>query len=287
MPEGDVVWRTAARLHGALAGHRLLSAELRVPALATASLAGAHVAAVVAVGKHLLVRTDDGRTLHSHLRMDGSWHLYRPGTRWRGGPAHEVRVVLATGSSVAVGYRVHDLALVPTAEEARLVGHLGPDVLTLAGLSGTARTGWLGDAAVRLAATPTRGVAEALLDQRGVAGLGLLYVTEACFVAGVSPWTPVAEVARLPRLVGTAAAMLAANTARTQQPTTGSARRGQEHWVFARTGRPCRRCGTRVAAGQVGVPPRQRSVSYCPHCQPGPPPPPGLPRLAAGRRRAG
>src|ERR1051326_3510988 len=128
MPEGDTVWLAGRRMATALVGHRLLRAELRHPQLSTADLVGARVDDVASVGKHLLIRLDDKRSLHTHFRMDGAWHLYRPGRAWRG-PEHQVRAVLAVPDRVAVGFRLHDMALVPTGQEHRLVGHLGPDLL--------------------------------------------------------------------------------------------------------------------------------------------------------------
>src|SRR3712207_2810275 len=116
-------------MHAALAGATLRRGELRVPRLAGVDLAGATVSEVVPRGKHMLIRFADGRTLRTHFRMDGSWHIYRPGSRWRGGPAFAVRAVLATDGWECVGYRLHDMALVRTEEEDQLVGRLGPDVL--------------------------------------------------------------------------------------------------------------------------------------------------------------
>jgi endonuclease-8 len=128
VPEGDTVWLAGRRLADALATRTLVHGELRHPRLSTVELAGVRVDEVVSVGKHLLIRFGDGRTLHTHFRMDGSWHLYRPGDVWRG-PCHQVRAVLEVADRVAVGFRLHDMALVPTAQEHRLVGHLGPDLL--------------------------------------------------------------------------------------------------------------------------------------------------------------
>src|SRR4051795_2445712 len=110
----------------ALGGSTLRRGEFRLPQLATVDLTGATVREVVPRGKHLLIRLADDRTLRTHFRMDGSWHIYRPGTKWRGGPAYDIRVVLATDDWECVGYRLHDVDLVPTVEEDRLVGHLGP-----------------------------------------------------------------------------------------------------------------------------------------------------------------
>ncbi|TDC04223.1 DNA glycosylase, partial [Streptomyces sp. 8K308] len=129
MPEGDTVWQAARRLDAALAGHPLTRSDLRVPRLATTDLTGRAVLDVTPRGKHLLTRVEGGLTLHSHLRMDGAWHVHTPGQRWRGGPAHQIRAILATADHTAVGYRLPVLDLVRTAEEPRLVGHLGPDLL--------------------------------------------------------------------------------------------------------------------------------------------------------------
>lgn len=176
MPEGDTVWLTTHRLHAALAGHSLVRADLRVPKLATVDLVGRRVLEVVPRGKHLMMRLEDGLTLHSHLQMDGSWHLYAPGERWRGGPSHQVRAILETAGRVAVGYRLPVLELLPTTGEGDVVGHLGPDLLG---------PDWDPARALeRLAADPDRPVGEALLDQRNLAGIGNVYVAELCFLRG-------------------------------------------------------------------------------------------------------
>ena len=128
VPEGDTVHLAGKRLRAALSGRALVRGELRHPRLVEHDLAGRLVLDVASVGKHLFTRFDDGRSLHSHFRMDGSWHLYRPGMSWQR-PAHEARAVLATTDRVAVGFALHDMELLPTADEDRLVGHLGPDLL--------------------------------------------------------------------------------------------------------------------------------------------------------------
>ncbi|MFI0768722.1 DNA-formamidopyrimidine glycosylase family protein, partial [Streptomyces sp. NPDC021218] len=122
MPEGDTVWQTAQRLHRALAGSPLIRSDLRVPRLATADLTGRRVLEVVPRGKHLLTRLEGGLTLHSHLRMDGSWQVYGPGERWRGGPHHQIRAILATAAHTAVGYRLPVLELLRTGDEDKVVG---------------------------------------------------------------------------------------------------------------------------------------------------------------------
>ncbi len=238
MPEGDTVWLSARRMHEALAGRPLVRSDFRVPALAALDLAGQTVVEVAPRGKHMLTRLSGGLSLHTHFRMDGSWHLYRPGDRWTGGPAWQVRAVLENAEWQAVGYRLPVVEVLPTAEEHRVVGHLGPDVLD---------EGFAADEAVRrLAADGEREVGLALLDQRLVAGLGNLYRCEVLFVRGTSPWTPVGQV-DLPGLVDTARRLMRANRGHWQQTTTGSLRPGEDHWVFERTGRPCRRCGARIA----------------------------------------
>lgn len=276
MPEGDTVWLAASRLRGALAGSVLTRGDLRVPQLAAAILAGREVLDVVPRGKHLLTRLGGDLTLHTHFRMDGSWHLYRPGQLWSAGPQWQVRAVLGTDHWLAVGYRLPVVELLPTDEEDRVVGHLGPDVLG---------PDWDAEEALRrLRAVPDREIGMALLDQRNLAGLGNLYRTEACFVRGVSPWTPVQDVADLGTLVARARAMIRVNRGRWEQSTTGSTRHGEEHWVFQRDGRPCRRCGTRVRTAEQGVAPHARVSWWCPSCQPGPAPAPGSTAEQAVRR---
>lgn len=259
VPEGDVVHLAARRLHGALASRVLTTADLRVPRHATADLTGRRVLEVISRGKHLLVRVEGGVTLHTHLRMDGSWHLYRTGRRPRGGPAWQIRAVLGNADWTAVGYRLGVVELLPTAEESRAVGHLGPDLLG---------PDWdLDEAVARLRADGTRPIGDALLDQRNLAGIGNLYKCEVLFLRGVSPFRPIGEVADLPALVDLARRLLAANRDRAGQVTTGIARTGADTWVYERYGRPCRRCGTRVRRDDQGREPYERVTFWCPRCQ--------------------
>jgi endonuclease VIII len=259
MPEGDTVWLTARRLDQALRDRVLTVGELRVPQLATAELRGDTVTAVIARGKHLLTRLGSGRTLHSHLRMDGSWYLTRAGVRPRRHPEHMIRARLGNAEWLATGYRVHDLRLVRTKEEAQLVGHLGPDLLG---------PDWDADRAVaNLRGRPDRAIGDALLDQRVLAGIGNLYKCETLFVRRVNPWTPVGDVPDLPALVAAAYRLLRANRDHPEQSTTGQTRRGEEHWVYQRTGEACRRCGTPITAAAQGDPPYARTTWWCPRCQ--------------------
>lgn len=179
MPEGDTVWRLAQRLGDALAGHPLTCCDLRVPRLATVDLTGREVLEVRSRGKHLLTRFEGGLTLHSPLRMDGAWKIYAPAERWRGGPAHQIRAVLGTAEHTAVGYRLPVLDLLRTADESRVVGHLGPDLLG---------PDWDPEQALgRLLSAPGRPLGEALLDQRNLAGIGNVYKSELCFLLRASP----------------------------------------------------------------------------------------------------
>ncbi len=284
MPEGDTVWLTAHRLDLALAGREVTRFDLRVPRLALADLRGATVHEVRAHGKHILMRFDDGRTLHSHLRMDGSWRLDRAsraepsaagaqaraartsgGSRRRSDPRRAeqfaVRAVVGNADWLASGHRVHDLDLAATAEEGRWVGHLGPDVLG---------ADWDVDrVTANLRADGARPVVEALLDQRNLAGVGNMYAAELLFLAGANPLRPVADVDDLARLAPIAYRLLRANRDHPEQSTTGAVGRGQEHWVYARVGQPCRRCGTAIVSRGFAAPTQPRLTYWCPRCQPG------------------
>ena len=280
MPEGDTVWLAAHRMHEAFAGQVLTRTDFRVPQLATTDLAGRSVTEVVARGKHMLTRLTGDLTLHTHFLMDGTWRLFSPGAPWGGGPDWQVRVVLHSERTVAVGYRMPVIELLRTADEASVVGHLGPDTLG---------EDWDESVATdNLVADPDRTVGEALLDQRVLAGVGNLYKAETCFLRGLSPWTPVGAVADPGALVRLAQRLLRANRDRVEQATTGDTRRGREHWVFERAGQPCRRCGTRVRSAMQGLAPWERISYWCPSCQPGAAPVPGeavVPRRPAGRTR--
>jgi endonuclease-8 len=257
MPEGDAVWLTARRLHRALAGRVLTRCDVRVPRFAAADLTGRTVTEAVSRGKHLLIRTDDGTTVHTHLRMDGSWRV-RPAAE-RVAESHRIRLILANEVWQAVGYQLGVVELLPTAAEQRAVGHLGPDLLG---------PDWdPAEAERRLRADPARPVGEALLDQRNLAGLGNVYKAETLFLRGIDPWRPVGGVADVAALVGLAKRLLEANKDRFGQVTTGVRRRGEETWVYGRAGRPCRRCGTPVRTASQGRDPEDRVTFWCPGCQ--------------------
>lgn len=275
MPEGDTVWQSAQRLHTALAGQALTRSDLRVPRFATADLTGRTVLDVTPRGKHLLTRVEGGLTLHTHLGMDGSWRVYGPGERWRGGPTHQIRAILGNVAHTAVGYRLPVLELLRTADEDRAVGHLGPDLLG---------PDWDPDTAVaNLLSDPSRPLGDALLDQRNLAGIGNVYKSELAFLARVTPWLPVGELPDgVPeRLVITAHRLLEANKnrhdrrttttgGRTPATTTTGRRPGPNLHVYGREGLPCLRCGTPVRKASQGGGSRERPTYWCPKCQSGP-----------------
>ena len=261
MPEGDTVWRAARLLDRALSGQDLTATDFRVPAFATWDLSGARVSETVSRGKHLLTRidADSSWTLHTHLKMEGGWRVLEPGRRWPR-PAHTARVVLKTTNTVAVGFSLGIVEVVPRDRESDVVGHLGPDLLG---------PDWDPDEAVRrLSEQPDRAIKEALLDQTRLAGIGNMYAAELCFVAGVAPETPVADVSDVRRLVDRAHQMLEVNSRRAQQSTTGDLVRGRQFWVYDRAGRPCRRCGTVIVTATFGPSTQERLTYWCPRCQP-------------------
>ena len=262
MPEGDTVYRTARRLDRAISGAVLLRTDFRVPHLATADLAGGTVVETVSRGKHLLTRIDaeTPMTLHTHLKMEGTWRTYGPGKRWSR-PAALARVILETDRAVAVGFSLGIVALIPREWEREAVGHLGPDLLG---------PDWDEEEALRrLRAEPDRTIHEALLDQRNLAGIGNMYAAELCFVSGVAPTTRVDAVPDLPRMVRRAKQMLEQNSKRATQSTTGDLR--DPHWVYRRDREGCRRCGTPVRARLLGPSGRERAAYWCPSCQPSQP----------------
>ncbi|UOE44777.1 DNA-formamidopyrimidine glycosylase family protein [Agromyces larvae] len=258
MPEGDTVFQTAARLRRALEGRRLTRSDFRVPRFATVDLSGRTVDEVAARGKHLLVRAGDA-TVHSHLKMEGSWRVFRPGERWNR-PAHLARAVLETADSVAVGFELGLLEVIARDAESDAVGHLGPDPLG---------ADWdAAEAVRRVAAGAEVPIAVALLDQRNLAGLGNVYVNELCFLRGIRPDRPVGDVPDLAAVVDLGRRLIMANRDRIARVTTGVDRRGERLWVYGRPGEPCRRCGTRIERGELGrVEGEERVTFRCPNCQ--------------------
>lgn len=275
MPEGDAVWRTAHRLHEALAGRALLAAELRWPNLGTAELAGMVVTEVAPRGKHILTRFDTGWTLHSHLRMDGSWVIERTtdpgrpevperksGRRPEAQGGGFVRAILVGPEWTAFGIDLGMLDLVRTAAEHTLLGHLGPDLLDPAADA---------QAAVANLARYTGTIGAGLLDQRNLAGLGTIWASETLFAERVPPWQPAASLTTpvLAGLVARGQRFLRASIRHAVPSSTGSRQRGREFYVHGRSGRPCLRCGGTVRVAPIGAPTRERPMFYCPGCQGG------------------
>jgi endonuclease-8 len=258
MPEGDTVYRSARALNEALAGKVLDRSDFRVPAFATVDLTGERVEAVVSVGKHLLHRIGEF-TVHSHLKMEGSWHIYTAGAPWRR-PAWQARAILGVPGTVTVGFQLGELEIVPREREDEIVGYLGPDIL---GPSWDVR-----EAARNLAADPARPIGLALLDQRVIAGLGNVYRNELCFLKGVLPTRPAGEVADLEGFAALAHRVILSNRDRVERSTTGDLRRGRTTWVNRREGLPCLRCGTPIQRGSLGDSTiTERDTYFCPRCQ--------------------
>lgn len=263
MPEGDTVWRTARKLSDSLSGRVLTKSDFRVPEFATVDLAGRTVIETVPRGKHLLTRVDGDTplTIHTHLKMEGVWHVYQAQARWKR-RAFEARIVLHTSTHEAVGFALGIVELIPSEREDQVVGHLGPDLLS---------DQWnLEEAVARVEKHPDVAIASALLDQSLVAGLGNVYVNELCFLHGVDPRNPVASVARLRRLLARAHQAINANKTRSERTLTGDLRPGHRTWVYGRGGQPCRRCGTRIQTLRIGPALQERDTAWCPHCQPPP-----------------
>jgi endonuclease VIII len=252
MPEGDTVFHTAAVLREALVGKTLTRCDVRVPRYATVDLTGQRVDEVVSRGKHLFIRVGQA-SIHSHLKMDGSWRVNGTGRPSRAG--HRIRIILEAGDVQAAGIDLGVLEILEREHDEDTVAHLGPDLL---GPDWDPRV-----AAANLTADPQRPLAEALLDQRVMAGVGNVYCNELCFVFGHLPTTAVSSVKDPLRMVQRARDMLWLNRSRSNRTTTGDTRRGRQVWVYGRAGEPCRRCGTPILSDWSG----ERVTFWCPVCQ--------------------
>jgi endonuclease-8 len=249
MPEGDTVFRAATNLREALAGKTLTRCDIRVPRYAAVDLRGQVVDEVLSRGKHLFIRVGEA-SIHSHLKMDGSWVI----GSFRGAP-HRIRVVLGTADSVAYGIDLGILEVLERRLDQDAVAHLGPDLLG---------PDWDPQRAKdNLIADPDRELADALLDQRVMAGVGNVYANELCFVLGRAPDAAVGTLADPLRMVQRARDMLWLNRNRASRIITGNTRRGQQFWVYGRAGEPCRRCGTLIERDDSG----DRIRYWCPNCQ--------------------
>jgi endonuclease-8 len=273
VPEGDTIFRAADTLHRALAGRIVTSFRTVLVQLARvdedAPVAGRTVERVVSQGKHLLMHFSGDLILRTHMRMHGSWHVYRPGERWQR-PGLDMRIVVATSAFEAVAFSV-PVAEFRTAETlARdpVIRSLGPDL--------AARTFDLQDAVARVRAAGPQRIADVLLQQRVVAGIGNVFKSEALFEAGLSPFAlvPALDSAAIERLVSVARRQVQMNTAvgerrlvagRGGRRTTRSANPDAQLWVYGRGGLPCRRCGHPIAMDKSGE--DARLTYYCPRCQ--------------------
>jgi endonuclease VIII len=272
LPEGDTIHRAAQTLHRALAGRIVTRFESVWPALNRVDvdrpLAGRTIDAVTAHGKHLLMAFSGGLVLRTHMRMNGSWHLYRPGERWQR-PRRDMRLLVETDAFVAVAFTVPVAEFVNAADLARHkeLSALGPD---LAGANFDAI-----EALRRIRARPTDTIEDVLLNQHVMAGLGNVFKSEVLFVSGVDPWTRVANLSddELARIVSTARKLMALNVRdRTKTLNLGGGRRTTRSmdpratlWVYGRGRKPCRRCGTPIRVQKSG--PDARLTYFCPRCQ--------------------
>jgi endonuclease-8 len=284
VPEGDTIFRAARTLNLALAGKPVTRFTSVYPALTRidedAPIAGRIVTAVDARGKHLLMHFGPGGaalqgprfalTLRTHMRMHGSWHIYRHGETWQR-PRSEARIVIETADFVAVGFNIPIAEFLDESQAERQedLRRIGPDLL--------GETFDEDEAVRRLQQRGTQGIAEALLNQRVVAGIGNVYKSETLFLEAVHPETPAARVDedKLRALLRTARKLLKANVAdstseivtyRGLRRTTGRTDPAERLWVYGRGGKPCRKCGTAISYKKTGL--DARGTYWCARCQP-------------------
>jgi endonuclease-8 len=273
VPEGDTIFRAARTLHRALAGHEIVRFESVLPALTRVHedtpITGRRVEHVQAAGKHILMRLTGDLVLRTHMRMNGSWHIYRPGERWRR-PRRDMRVLVATADYEAVGFNV------PVAEFLKERALERQDDLRLMGPDLLGLTFDADEAIRRFRARRDSSIADALLNQRVVAGAGNVYKSEVLFLCGVDPFTAVSSVTdeRLHAILAMARKHLQANvidptsaivTYRGYRRTTGRADPAERLYVYGRAGKPCRTCGTPIAVRAQG--PHARLTYWCSSCQ--------------------
>ena len=257
MPEGDTIHRTARTLALAIEGRSVTGWRSVLPALESADLSGTTVATVEARGKHLLVVFDDGRTLHTHMMMSGSWHIYRPGEAWQKSPGR-AHAVIETDEWVAVCFDAPICELVPAGRTPELVARLGPDLLD--------PEADLEEAIRRLRAHEHLPLGEAVMRQHLVSGIGNVYKSETLFLRREDPFAPVSKLddARLRGILEEAQRLLRLNLRRRHRRTNH--RLGRERlWVYGRSGKPCLECGGSVRMTRQGD--QGRSTYFCPACQ--------------------
>jgi endonuclease-8 len=272
MPEGDTIFRAAQTLHRALAGRIVTGFDSMFPALTRVNvdtpIVGRTIAAVAARGKHSLMTFSGDLVLRTHMRMNGSWHIYRPGERWQR-PAREMRVLVGTDAFVAVGFNIPDAEFLTakTLDRHRQLQQLGPDLLDPAFDRA--------EALRRMGQCDRDTIAEVLLNQRVMAGIGNVFKSEILFMAGVNPFaaTGTLSLETLERIVDISVTQLGVNVvsrSRSLAPafgrrTTGSLHPGKGMWVYGRVGEPCRTCGETVRLTKTGQ--DARLTYWCPRCQ--------------------
>lgn len=277
-PEGDTIHRAARTIHLALAGREVVRFETALAQLAVVDdqspLRGRVVERVAAVGKHLLMYFSGDLILRTHMRMRGSWHIYRPGERWQR-PRRDMRIVVAADAYEAVAFNVPvaEFRTAATLQRDDAIQALGPDLLD--------PEVDLDEAVRRVRALGDMPLGEALLTQRAVAGIGNVFKSEVCFEAGLSPFAPVSSI-DLPTL--RAVLEIARRQMRLNVPadpdrayphppgrrTTGRMNPAEGLWVYGRAGEACRGCGTPIRLTKAG--PDARLTYDCPTCQPRPRP---------------
>lgn len=257
MPEGDTIRRLAERITTRFAGSAVRRCVTRDPRLVGVDFTGSELVDADAVGKHLLVRFSDGRSLHAHLRMDGRFLVGPAAT----GPVLRRRLELWFDGGRLTALDVPVLGVVATAAEETVVGHLGPDLCA-------AEPPDLAEVTARLQRDGAAPLAGALLDQRNVAGFGNVYAVELPFVSGVSPNQPIGSIAGLDDLVAVGTAMIRGHAVRGPRNTTGRNLHRPEHWVYGRAGGRCPICATRVDSWSELDSPWRRNSVWCPSCQP-------------------
>jgi endonuclease-8 len=274
MPEGDTIFRAAATLHRALAGRRVIRFESVFPALTRVDhdrpLAGRLIEDVSAAGKHVLMRFERDLILRTHMRMNGSWHLYRPGDRWKR-PRRDMRIVIATDAFDAVGFNV---PVAEFLEGARAVAR--QDDLRLMGPMLLAESFDADAALARVREKHSTAIADVLLNQRVVAGIGNVYKSEALFVCRIDPFRTAGDLSddAVREILATSRRLLRVNvsdprggivTYRGYRRTTNRANPSEGLYVYGRAGKPCRRCGTSIQVKAQG--PHARLTYWCENCQ--------------------
>lgn len=275
MPEGDTIFRAARSLHKVLAGQIVTTFETAYAHLdrvdVDTPIAGRTVERCESKGKHILIYFSGDLILRTHMRMNGSWHLYRQGERWWRGPqAMRVRIDTADWVAVAFDVPVAEFVTPRQLETRDPVAQLGPDLL--------GATFDREEAVRRIIASGARAIAMTLLDQRIVSGIGNIYKSEVLFLSGIHPETPSSAVshAQLESMMDLSRGLLRDNVIEGSSPNIQTYRNlrqlspASNHddsvWVYGRRGKPCRKCGTPIEMKKMGL--DARSTYWCPTCQP-------------------